>query len=249
MHSCAARPVSEPAIRTGLRGRRGAALVVALVLAALSGQAIPQGLVEPGYTTAATERLILAYEKRFGTPVRGRVEAWKRFAQERRGEALRELALVAAVNAFLNRIRFVDDLAHWGEDDYWATPAEAVGSGGADCEDYTIAKYFLLRELGVPVARLRMVYVRAVRLNQAHMVLAYYARPDADPLVLDNLEQEVRPASQRPDLVPVYSFNDEALWVETHGRVGAPQQIRNWAGLRERLERELLLAGLARGAR
>jgi predicted transglutaminase-like cysteine proteinase len=142
------------------------------------------------------------------------------------------------VNLVLNRIAFVDDAKHWGEVDYWATPAEAVASNGADCEDYTIAKYFLLKELGVPIAKLRLTYVKSVKLNQAHMVLAYYARPDAVPLVLDNLEQRVRPASQRPDLIPVYSFNDEEVWVEMRGRSGSPTQIRNWSALIARLERE-----------
>jgi len=70
------------------------------------------------------------------------------------------------------------------------------------------------------------------------MVLAYYSRPDAEPLVLDNLEDRVRPASQRADLIPVYSFNDEEVWVETRGRSGSPQQIRNWNALLQRLERE-----------
>ena len=97
----------------------------------------------------------------------------------------------------LNRVPFVDDAVHWREEDYWATPAESIGSNGADCEDFSIAKYFLLKELGVPIARLRLTYVKSLKLNQAHMVLAYYARPDAEPLVLDNLEDAVRPASQR----------------------------------------------------
>ena len=150
----------------------------------------------------------------------------------------RESDLLDEVNVVLNRIAFVDDAKHWGETDYWATPAEAVASNGADCEDYTIAKYFLLKELGVPIAKLRLTYVKSVKLNQAHMVLAYYARPDAVPLVLDNLEQRVRPASQRPDLIPVYSFNDEEVWVEMRGRSGSPTQIRNWSALIARLERE-----------
>ena len=139
----------------------------------------------------------------------------------------------------LNRIQFVDDQKHWGEADYWATPAESVASNGGDCEDFTIAKYFLLKELGVPISRLRMTYVKALKLNQAHMVLAYYPRPDADPLVLDNLEETVRPASQRTDLVPVYSFNDEEVWIEARGRSGSPRQIRNWNSLLERLDREM----------
>ena len=67
---------------------------------------------------------------------------------------------------------------------------------------------------GVPTARLRMVYVRARLQGQslAHMVLAYYPQPGAEPLILDNLRPEVLPASQRPDLTPVFSFNTEGLW-------------------------------------
>ena len=70
------------------------------------------------------------------------------------------------------------------------------------------------------------------------MVLACYARPDAEPLVLDNLEDTVRPASQRRDLVPVYSFNDEEVWIELRGRAGSPQQLRNWRALTQRLDWE-----------
>jgi predicted transglutaminase-like cysteine proteinase len=225
-----------------------AAAFAAAALLLRTGLPAAQPRAEPGYAAAATERLIQAYEKRFGAPARGRLEGWKRFALARGEATARERVLIETVNSFLNRLTFVDDLAHWGEPDYWATPAESVGSGGADCEDYAIAKYFLLRELGIPASRLRMVYVRALRLDQAHMVLAYYPSAGADPLVLDNLEAAVRPASQRIDLVPVYSFNDEAIWVETRGRVGAPQQIRNWSALLERLLREWVLAGFSRVA-
>ena len=191
-----------------------------------------------GSTAAVSERLIEAYSKRFGAEARQRLQSWKRYAAERKGSALAERELLAEVNRTLNRIRFIDDATHWGEEDYWATPAEAVASGGADCEDFSIAKYFMLKELGVPIARLRMTYVKATKLNQAHMVLAYYPRPDAEPLVLDNLEDAVRPASQRRDLVPVYSFNDEEVWIEARGRSGPPSQIRNWSELLLRLERE-----------
>jgi len=62
--------------------------------------------------------------------------------------------------------------------------------------------------------------------------------PDGEPLILDNLEDSVLPASQRTDLVPVYSFNDEEVWVEARGRSGSPSQIRNWNELLLRLERE-----------
>jgi len=196
----------------------------------------PRG--ERGFTTSVSPRLIDLYSRRFGPEARARLEAWKREAAERKRSPGAEAALLGDVNRMLNRVPFVDDSVHWGETDYWATPAETIGSNGADCEDFSIAKYFLLKELGVPIERLRLTYVKSVRLNQAHMVLAYYPRPEAEPLVLDNLEDTVRPASQRKDLVPVYSFNDEEVWIELRGRSGSPQQLRNWRALTERLDWE-----------
>ena len=200
--------------------------------------ALGQPRAERGYTTAVSEQLIEVYSRRFGPEARARLEAWKRDAAARKRSPGREAAMLSEVNRMLNRVRFVDDSAHWGEVDYWATPAESVGSNGADCEDFSIAKYFLLKELGVPIARLRLTYVKSLKLNQAHMVLAYYERPDAEPLVLDNLEDRVRPASQRADLVPVYSFNDEEVWIEMRGRSGSPTQLRNWRALMDRLDWE-----------
>jgi predicted transglutaminase-like cysteine proteinase len=204
--------------------------------------AFGQPRAERGYTTSVSPRLVEIYSRRFGPEARARLEAWQRDAAERKRspahQAAHEAALLSDVNRMLNRVPFVDDSAHWREADYWATPAESIGSNGADCEDFSIAKYFLLKELGVPIARLRLTYVKSLRLNQPHMVLAYYARPDAEPLVLDNLEDTVRPASQRKDLVPVYSFNDEEVWIELRGRSGSPQQLRNWRALMERLDWE-----------
>jgi predicted transglutaminase-like cysteine proteinase len=211
----------------------------ALLAAADGGAVLATTRVERGFSTAVSERLMDAYSKRFGPEARQRLMAWKRYASQHGGATLPEKELLADVNRTLNRIRFLDDSEHWGREDYWATPAESVGSNGGDCEDFAIAKYFLLKELGVPIAKLRMTYVKATRLNQAHMVLAYYPRPEAEPLVLDNLEDAVRPASQRPDLIPVYSFNDEEVWIESRGRSGSPSQIRNWNSLLERLDREL----------
>jgi predicted transglutaminase-like cysteine proteinase len=124
-------------------------------------------------------------------------------------------ARLEAVNGYFNRrIVFGEDIDVWGEADHWASPLEALDKGRGDCEDYAIAKYFSLLAMGMPAARLRLVYVRAQigGDSQAHMVLAYYAQPNAEPLILDNLITTVRAASRRPDLVPVFSFNSEGLW-------------------------------------
>ena len=129
-----------------------------------------------------------------------------------------EPAKLAAINQFFNRrIVFTSDAEVWGQADYWASPLEMMAKGRGDCEDYVIGKYFSLLAAGVPVARLRLVYVRATIGGPggevvAHMVLAYYATPGAEPLILDNLIGEIRPASRRADLEPVFSFNGDGLW-------------------------------------
>ena len=132
-----------------------------------------------------------------------------------------EIARLHSINELFNRrILFRDDIEIWGQADYWASPLEMLDKGEGDCEDFAIAKYFSLLVSGVTAPKLRLVYVRAQLggpegPTQAHMVLAYYAQPGAEPLILDNLITEVRPASRRPDLAPVFSFNGEGLWQGT----------------------------------
>jgi predicted transglutaminase-like cysteine proteinase len=144
--------------------------------------------------------------------------------------ALDDEARLDAINTWFNRrVIFRTDDAAWGEPDHWASPLELLQVGHGDCEDYAIAKYFSLVAIGTPVARLRLVYVRAqVAGNdaQAHMVLAYYPQPGAEPLILDNLVTSVRPASRRPDLTPVFSFNSEGLWEGVGAQSAGDPQAR-----------------------
>jgi predicted transglutaminase-like cysteine proteinase len=139
-------------------------------------------------------------------------------------------ARLDAINAWFNRrVIFRTDDAASGEADHWASPLESLQAGHGDCEDYAIAKYFSLVAVGTPVARLRLVYVRAqVAGNdaQAHMVLAYYAQPNAEPLILDNLVTSVRPASRRSDLTPVFSFNSEGMWQGVGAQSAGDPQAR-----------------------
>ena len=119
------------------------------------------------------------------------------------------------INSFFNRrVEYRDDRDIWGQVDYWATPLEMLNRGAGDCEDYAIGKYLSLIAAGVSPAKMRLVYVRAEVGGTilAHMVLAYYPEPLAEPLILDNLITDIRPASRRPDLAPVFSFNAEGLW-------------------------------------
>ncbi len=178
---------------------------------------------------------------RFGPQARARLLAWQRLINTDHSRTDR--AKLDTVNRFFNRLDFVDDIIHWKKKDYWATPVEFLASGGGDCEDFTIAKYFTLKLMGVDEARLNLTYVKALRLNQAHMVLTYYPTPDADPLVLDNLIDEIKPASRRSDLLPVYSFNGSGLWLaKQRGRgrqIGSSDRLGLWRDLLARLPESL----------
>ena len=179
-------------------------------------------------------------EQRYGGlgVAKGRIEAWDELI--RASEGLPETEQLAAVNRFFNRqYRFSDDIRNWRQNDYWATPVEALVKGAGDCEDYSIAKYFTLRRLGVPADKLRITYVKALRYNQAHMVLTYYASPGAEPLVLDNLIGEIRPASLRKDLLPVYAFNAEGLYLPGQtGKKSDTKKLSRWQDLLKKMRAE-----------
>lgn len=153
---------------------------------------------------------------------------------------------LADVNDYFNRkIRFSDDKSVWGATDYWATPIESLVKGSGDCEDFAIAKYFSLKHLGVPVNKLRITYVEAriggpnSSISQAHMVLAYYPTPDAEPLILDNLLTEIRPASRRSDLKPVFSFNSEGIFqVGSNTSQGSASRLSRWNDLIQKMKAE-----------
>lgn len=147
------------------------------------------------------------------------------------------------VNDFFNQsIAFNSDQNIWGKSDYWATPVETMGRQTGDCEDFSIAKYITLIKLGIPSSKLRLVYVKAdvgLAVPQAHMVLAFYPTPASEPIILDNLNRDIRPASKRTDLMPVFSFNSDGLWVgnDSQPKVKKPEtRLSRWRELLLRMQ-------------
>ena len=211
-------------------------LVLTLLLAGLLPVSLPL-LAE----LFISETLLQKIEKRFDSAARQRVENWQTLMRE--STDLPEKEKLAVVNDFFNsNVLFVDDIVLWGKEDYWATPIEMLSIGGGDCEDYSIAKYFTLKQIGVDEDKLRITYVKAVNLDQAHMVLTYFETKRSAPLVLDNLINEIKPASRRQDLIPVYSFNGTGLWLaKSRGegqRVGDASRLSLWGDLAARMKAE-----------
>jgi predicted transglutaminase-like cysteine proteinase len=169
-----------------------------------------------------------------------RIDDWQQLLATQKQSS--ELEQLNRVNRFFNqRMRYVEDVDLWHQIDYWETPIEALWKGAGDCEDYAIAKYFSLRHLGVASDKLRITYVKALRLNRAHMVLTYYSSPDAMPLVLDSLIDDIRPAGQRKDLLPVYAFNAQGLWLsgaKGNQKVGDTKRLSRWQDVLKKMQAE-----------
>jgi predicted transglutaminase-like cysteine proteinase len=189
-----------------------------------------------------SEQAIARVGQEHGDYARQRVVYWQELI--RSSDGLSDMQKLVRVNNFFNALDFVNDIDHWGKKDYWATPLETLISNGGDCEDFSIAKYFTLLEMGIPAEKMRLTYVKALRLNQAHMVLTYFPTTDADPLVLDNLDKVISPAAVRDDLQPVYSFNGDGLWLAKKRladskQVGRADRLAPWREVIARISDEL----------
>ena len=220
--------------RQAFRARLGswAGAVLLVVLGALGASLAAPDLDK-------TQALAL---QRYGPKAAETVAAWRRMMEESR--SLPDADKLDKVNAFFNRrVLFESDIVVWQQEDYWATPLEFMGRGAGDCEDFSIAKYITLQMLGISNEHLRLIYVRA-RVSSsttvAHMVLGYYPQPTDEPLILDNLITSVRPASQRGDLAPVFSFNSAGLWVggATASAADPTARLSRWRDALERMRLE-----------
>lgn len=199
-------------------------------------------LAAPNY-----ERILELAQQRYGQRGGKAMQAWR--AQIDTLRRATETTQVERINEFVNRqVGFYDDLSFWNDKDYWATPLESMGRGGGDCEDYAIAKYISLRILGIGNDKLRLSYVKAriggprSTVSEAHMVLGYYPDPAGEPLILDNLVGSLRPASERADLTPVFSFNSEGIWTGVGGGAtpagSATARLSRWRDVIARLQAE-----------
>jgi predicted transglutaminase-like cysteine proteinase len=190
-----------------------------------------------------TEQFLAQIEEKYNRFARERVANWQALIEN--SQTLSELEKLEVVNTFFNsNVLFINDINLWQQEDYWATPVEMLAIGAGDCEDYSIAKYFTLKEIGIPEEKLRITYVKATEIGQAHMVLTYFETKRSIPLVLDNLKIDIQPATERTDLVPVYSFNGAGLWLaKSRGggkRVGESSRLSLWQDLEKRMQDMLI---------
>ncbi len=120
-----------------------------------------------------------------------------------RGEQLR------AVNRFFNRWPYKSDRETYRASEYWAAPDEFMSYSG-DCEDYAIAKFFALGELGFANRNLRIAVVYDNLRRIGHAVLAVYT--EGDILILNNQTDTIASHARYDNFEFRYLVNETALW-------------------------------------
>ncbi len=120
---------------------------------------------------------------------------------------------IKLTNETLNNIPWIADPDIWKREDYWATPFETLTTFGGDCEDIAIAKYAMLRLMGIPDDALGFAYVETLD-KERHMVLIFKENETSPVYVLDNQVPDVLTGPERRDLLAIYVFqNDGRLYV------------------------------------
>ena len=179
-------------------------------------------------------------EKKYGKFAKARVDSLVKLMNSLKNAPEEEK--LKKVNHFFNQVRYKSDMSVWGVKDYWATRMEFLGKDKGDCEDYATAKYFTLKQLGVPTSKMYLSYVKATKQKIAHMVLTYFETKTSVPLVLDNYNKRILPATQRPDLVPIYSFNGDSLYLAKQKGLGKEvpsgnKKNKKWTRLLQDIQR------------
>jgi predicted transglutaminase-like cysteine proteinase len=137
-------------------------------------------------------------------------KSWAALVAEVKG-AGDAMAQIKKANELMNRSKYIEDQPNWGKSEFWATSYEFLKKSG-DCEDYSITKYMLLKEAGIPVENMRIFSVRVRSLGGiGHAILVVYQGNKA--WVLDNRTKSVLDASLiKLEFQPVMSLNENQWW-------------------------------------
>jgi predicted transglutaminase-like cysteine proteinase len=137
------------------------------------------------------------------------------------GRAQTGRARIGVINRAVNlAIRPMSDMAQWGVIDRWSPPLETFTTGAGDCEDYAIAKYVALTEVGVAAEDLRLIIVRNLAANEDHAVVA--ARLDGNWIILDNRWLRMVTDGEMSEVAPLFALDQSGVWQFTTPAVPMP---------------------------
>lgn len=127
-----------------------------------------------------------------------------------KGADLRPEQQIRLVNRYINMQRYKDDRVSSTSvaGNQWATLTGFLEHGG-DCEDFAVAKYFVLREFGMDAEDMRIVIGREPQRSAHHAMLA--VRFDGDVWLLEN-DNTIRRNGRQDINRFVYAINERGIW-------------------------------------
>ena len=165
---------------------------------------------QPVFALRFSDAELQRIERQQGSDVRRRIDDF--LAHIVHFKTLTKERQIIEVNTFINGYLPEFDSVINREEDRWSTPKEFLKVGYGDCEEYAIAKYYTLIELGFREEDLCLTVVKDLYSGGYHMVLCYFPGEGRSPLVLDNLSFRVLQLLQRSDLQVQYCMNAKGLF-------------------------------------
>jgi predicted transglutaminase-like cysteine proteinase len=214
-------------------------LVTLTVASCLSIIHIPSSFAKKGFVPWE-DAVFTAVGERHGAAAAERIRKVHDFIIANQDKPVAEK--LELVNDYMNALPWIADPDLWKRTDYWATPFETLTTFGGDCEDIAIAKYLVLRLMGIPDDKLGFAYVQTSN-NERHMILIYKESKKIPGLILDNQNPNVMRADKRRDLLAIYAFkNDGTLFlIDDDGRSDRKvktkvehKKLAMWASAKER---------------
>jgi len=187
--------------------------VLLLLLLLASPALLPAGDFQPW-----SEEVFVQINKEYGQQAEKRLRYLHDLVVQNQDKPV--LEKLRLVNDTMNQLPWIADKEHWEKADYWATPMETIATFGGDCEDIAIAKWMMLWHLGIPNEKLRLAYVKVRESGENHMILAYVDRIDLprekrldSTWILDNLDTRLLKATERNDLLAIFSTDKDGNMV------------------------------------
>ncbi len=171
---------------------------------------------------------------------------YERFMNETNSKPLH--VKLEAVNFYINAFVGAYDEQTYRSEDYWASRWEFLENGGGDCEDYVIAKFYTLKDLGTDPSKMALSVVQDMDNGSYHMVLLFFEKPHTEPLVLDNLSFKILPLSKRYDLKVKECMNEEGYFKLVNNelvRNPSRRGIKNYVEMLKRNQQEPLWQNLS----
>jgi len=136
-----------------------------------------------------------------------RVEQLEKLETRLKNKKLTDFQKISLINNYYNKFKYISDKKLWNKRDYWVSPSEFNIIRYGDCDDFALAKYYMLKKMDIGVTQ--DIYYVYTKKKQAHAITLVKLN-NGITYVLDNLRGKIKPLSEtyyRKKLIFSYNQN------------------------------------------